>query len=79
MSHECVIYQECVDEETVNAFSAIRWENFRQCTDKWLTLDGPERSLAETTRSNDSLFDSCSDETETVVGFHDTCYRRFID
>ena len=78
LSRECLIHQECGDGETVKAFSTIRWEKFRQCADKWLTLDGTERSLAETARSN-GLLDACGNEIQTVVGFHDTCYRRFID
>ena len=76
--HDCIIHQESVCGETVKAFSAVRWEKFHQCAEKWMNLDGIERSLAETARQNEHLAQSC-DEIPQDVGFHETCCRRFID
>ena len=44
---------------------------------KWLTLDGHERSLAET--ASLEYLAPAWDAIPELLGFHDTCYRQFTD
>jgi len=70
----CIIHQDNVANEEVKRFTPVRWDKWRESVNKWLVLDGHERRLAESAR----VYIEC-EKIPSHLGYHDTCYRRFID
>ncbi|XP_038149862.1 uncharacterized protein LOC119789145 [Cyprinodon tularosa] len=74
--------------------TVVRWKKLVVCARKWLEIDGIDRALAEAVCVHDeSARNNNDDSTSTLacsedsfwllggkkLGFHPTCYRRFID
>lgn len=72
----CLIHLENVVDESIKLFSNKTWKTLRDSVEMWCKLDGKERELAESVSQAVKL--DC-DNIPTNIGYHHTCYSRFID
>ena len=78
---QCFMHVESIDFEKLKPLTKIIWNKFTTCCKSWIRLSGRECDIAEKTQSRGLLDLSYKEATvkEQGLGFHETCYRRFID
>uniref|UniRef100_UPI00358E465F uncharacterized protein isoform X2 n=1 Tax=Myxine glutinosa TaxID=7769 RepID=UPI00358E465F len=73
----CVLHVDAVKAENVCPFTAVRWNKYRDCLEKWRDLDGNGGAIARSQYHNHAGVDFS--KIPPSAGYHPTCYIRFID
>lgn len=72
---KCIVH--CVDckrSELIRPLTDVRWDKIKDCTLKWIDLDGPEREAADNLVGRTG---STSTYHPDEDGYHESCYNAY--